>query len=298
MNNNNLTSPLIQPKLSNKLGILFLTFIVMIIAVGLMKGILDVFIPDARVSFLVASVQQSVLAFVMPAWLMAFLCYTAPSRFLGISTPVAAREFVGVLIIMCIIMPAMNLIIDWNANISLPESMSALEKTMRGWEDTAADMTAMILGDASLTGLISNLIVVGIITGFAEECFFRAGIQKALTTSGVNMHVAVWVVAFIFSTFHFQFFGFVPRMLLGALFGYIYFSSDSLWVSASAHALNNSIVVVTAWLTSRGFLNFNIELFGVEGSGALLWASASLVTTIVFVVLLWGKCFSAPKRFN
>ena len=44
-----------------------------------------------------------------------------------------------------------------------------------------------------------------------------------------NLHLSVWISAALFSAIHMQFFGFVPRMLLGALFGYLVAYSGSLW---------------------------------------------------------------------
>lgn len=296
MKKSRLTSPLIEPSLSNKLGILILTFIIMIIVVGILKGFVDSAVNNIRTAFLSASVLQALLAFVLPAWLAAFLCSLKPMRYLGISSPVAPRQFAAVVIIMLLVMPAMNLIIDWNANISLPQSMAALEQTMRCLEDKASDMTNIILSGTSIMALISNLLVVGIITGFAEEMFFRAGLQKSMTSSGVNTHLAIWISAFIFSAVHFQFFGFVPRMLLGALFGYMFMTSGSLWVSAWAHALNNSIVVVTAWLSARGYLDFDIETVGVSGSSAFVWCMASVIFTILFSALYWKKSLGAPRQ--
>ena len=188
----------------------------------------------------------------------------------------------------------MNFIVAWNENLSLPASMSALEQSMRSMEDAAAAMTDILLGDTTVWGLISGVLIVGILTGIAEEAFFRGGLQKALSSAGINHHAAIWTAAFIFSTIHFQFFGFVPRLLLGAAFGYIYHTSQSLWVAASAHALNNSLVVVSAWLVNRGLMNADIEQVGIEGSGATIWMWASLAATLIFIVCFWHKTFCAP----
>lgn len=297
MNKNSGAIYLIKPTLSNKLGVLILTFIVMLIAVGLLKGFVDIIIPDFRSAFIVSSLLQSLLTFILPAWLAAFLCSDNSATYLGVSTRVSVRQFCAVAILMLIMMPVMNYIVEWNENITLPVSFSSLETLMRTWEDAAAEITEMLLADTSVWGLISGILVVGIVTGIAEETFFRAGLQKAMSSSGINHHVAIWTAASIFSILHFQFFGFVPRLLLGALFGYIYCTSSSLWVSAAAHALNNCIVVVTAWLVYRGYLNVEIETFGVTGSGAIYWLSASVLLTLLFISCLWNKSFS-PSADN
>jgi len=45
--------------------------------------------------------------------------------------------------------------------------------------------------------------------------------------------------------------GFVPRMLLGAYFGYLLVWTGSVWVPVAAHILNNMMFVVTAWQQAR-----------------------------------------------
>ena len=101
--------------------------------------------------------------------------------------------------------------------------------------------------NSSVPALIVNILIIGVGAGVAEEILFRGCFQRLLVTGGINHHVAIWCVAFIFSAIHFQFFGFVPRMLLGAYFGYLMYWSKSVWIPAIAHTLNNTMVVITAW---------------------------------------------------
>lgn len=126
--------------------------------------------------------------------------------------------------------------------------------------------------------------------------FFRAGLQKALTSSGLNHHLAIWTAAFIFSAVHFQFFGFVPRLLLGALFGYLYCYTGSIWIAATAHALNNSLVVLSAWLTARGVVDVRFDEIGTGGEYGWLFALASAVLTTGFIIYLWNIFFRRPQQ--
>ena len=285
------TGPLMAPSLSGKLISLIITFCVMIIIVGLPRPVMDLFCGDERTAFLVASLCQSVFAFIFPAWLTARLFADSPRVYLGFSTCVKFRQFAGVIILMTIMTPLLNAIVAWNAGISLPDSLHGIEQTLRTWEDNAARVTSMILGDTSVLGLVSGILVIGIVTGLAEETFFRAGIQKAMTSSGINAHVAVWTAAFVFSAVHFQFFGFVPRLPLGALFGYLYYYTGSLWVSAFAHALNNSAVVLVSWLEARGCLTTGFDEIGVTGKWSVLILISSIILTLGFLLVFWHKMF-------
>lgn len=292
--NNNDKIILIAPTLGNKLGILFVTFFVMFILVSFASAFLSTVLNNGRDAFLLSSVLQSLLAFIFPAWLVARMCTVSSGGYLGFSTPVSFRQFAGILIFMILITPALNAVVFWNAGLSLPGFMSSAERMMRAWEDAAAKTTAMILGDTSVWGLVSGVLVVGCLTGLSEEMFFRAGLQKAISSCGINRHVAVWISACVFSAIHFQFFGFVPRLLLGALFGYVYAYTGSIWISAFAHSLNNSAVVVTAWLTARGLTDIDFDSIGVNGAESLWLVSSSLVLGIGFIFLLWNRFMRPP----
>jgi uncharacterized protein len=74
-----------------------------------------------------------------------------------------------------------------------------------------------------------------------------------------NIHVSIWFAAILFSAIHFQFFGFVPRMLLGALFGYIYYWSGNLTLAILAHFVNNGVSVLALYLHQQGAFDFDME---------------------------------------
>jgi len=79
--------------------------------------------------------------------------------------------------------------------------------------------------------------------GLTEELLFRGAILSAIREKIKNPHVAIWIVAFLFSAIHFQFYGFIPRLILGAFLGYLLFWSRSIWIPILVHFLNNTITV-------------------------------------------------------
>lgn len=288
---------LVKPTLGNKLSPLVMAFVVMIMLVGMSGAVMSQLPIAERTQFLLSSALQNVFAFIFPAWLVARLCYASPSRYLGLSQPTAARQYLGMVLLYLAMLPAMNMIIEWNENIHLPEAMSGFEQTMRMLEDNAADITESILYDTSWWGLISGVLIVGCLTGLAEESFFRAGLQKAFTSSGINPHVSIWTVAVIFSAIHFQFFGFVPRVLLGAFFGYLYWYTGSLWIPAAAHALNNSLAVISSWLVARGWIADDAGDFLIQGTQGVVLGIFSLAATAI-IIFKWGKSLFTPPTDN
>ncbi|MDE7236909.1 MAG: CPBP family intramembrane metalloprotease, partial [Paramuribaculum sp.] len=84
----------------------------------------------------------------------------------------------------------------------------------------------------------------------------------------------VWIAANVFSLAHFDMSGFVPRLLLGACFGYGMLWSGSLWTAVACHALNNCMAVTAMWLEEGGnAAGEQIQSFGA-GSVSLIVASS------------------------
>ena len=130
-----------------------------------------------------------------------------------------------------------------------------------------------------------NILIIGVLAGFGEELFFRGTFMRLMTTGRVNPHVAIWTVAVVFSAMHLQFFGFVPRTLLGAYFGYLLYWSRSLWVPIIIHASNNIIYVVWQWAYSvNGNEQTPIDTIGTNGNWSAVVISALLTVAIIICI--------------
>lgn len=277
-----------------KFAVFFGIFFLMFICVSIVAQVITDVIPDKRTAILCGSTLQAVFAFMVPSYIIARIESRYAFAQLSLNKAPTLKSLSGVIIGFMVAMPAYNVIIDWNANMHFPESMSALESAMRHAEDAAAAMSETILADSSILGLITGILVVGIITGIGEELFFRAGLQRLLGER-MSKHVAIWTAAIIFSIMHFQFFGFVPRMLLGAYFGYLYVWTGTIWVPIFAHAFNNSLVVVMSWLQARGVEVTEIEQIGINGDGWPWLAMVSVVLTILF--FYYRNIFFKQRQF-
>lgn len=199
----------------------------------------------------ISAVLQDILTFIIPAVVTALMVTRRPAELLDLLQRPSVMSIVYVTAILFISIPLQENIIYWNYHIELPESLSAFEEAAHKMEDAAFGTMKTLLADTSVLSLIVNVLIIGVMAGLSEELLFRGCFQRLLTTGGVNIHAAVWIVAFCFSALHFQFFGFVPRMLLGAYFGYLLVWTGSVWVPVAAHILNNMMFVVTAWQQAR-----------------------------------------------
>ncbi len=144
---------------------------------------------------------------------------------------------------MISISPLIDVLSTWNQGLQLPESLKSIEDWMINTEKAAEVTTNTLLNTDSWGGFAMNIIIIAIMAGIGEELMFRGVIQKILIGWTKNIHLGILYTAIIFSAIHFQFYGFVPRMILGMVLGYLYIWSKSLWVPVIAHAINNALTV-------------------------------------------------------
>ncbi|MDO4334212.1 MAG: type II CAAX endopeptidase family protein [Bacteroidales bacterium] len=235
---------------------------------------------------------QNILAFMLPAILAWKICFKQnPMSGIKADRSPSAKMIGLALAIYAVGIPALNQIVYWNQEIHLPQALAPFEEWCRNLERLAEEQTEGILSVTSIGSTLINILVVGVLTGIGEEFFFRGALQGMLVRCKVNHHVAIWTAAAVFSFLHFQFFGFVPRLLLGAFFGYLFWWSGSIWVNSLAHALNNSIVIVSAWCINKGYLSEEFDMAGVATDSfpvaALL--SACAVAAIIYLYLKSDK---------
>lgn len=234
----------------------------------------------------IAAVVQDIVLFILPAIVTALFCTRLPARFLTIDRFPRLRMSVMALCTLVVSIPAMNLLIQFNESISLPSALSGVEEYMRQAEAAARSYTETLLSGDSVMSLIVSLLIVGVLAGFSEELFFRGAFQRLLVTGRVNVHVAVWIVAVVFSAMHMQFYGFFPRMLLGAYFGYLAVWSGSLWLPVIIHAFNNCVYIVGQW-HAAGAQPSAVDTVGTGGE--VLMACSSVVLTALGISLIYRQ---------
>ena len=224
----------------------------------------------------VMQVVQVSLIFLMPSLLCAYLFHKSAPRFLKINKAIDGKFLLLSILLIFAIQPLIAFTGYYNSQLTLPESMAGLERIMKMMEEQTQMLIEKMLTTNSVIILLVNLFVIAITAGVTEEFFFRGSLQQTIKKICKNGHVAVWITAFIFSFIHFQFYGFVPRLLLGALLGYIFLWSGNLWIAVIVHAINNTIGVLAFHFFYNTPIYEKLETFGV---GNTLWA------TIVSIVL-------------
>ena len=172
-------------------------------------------------------------------------------------------------------------IIEWNINWEFPEFLSGFEAYAQEQELLLKEITEYLTHFDSTNQFIWAMIIVAVVPGVGEELLFRGLIQQKLSIILRNPHLAIWLAGFLFGLFHFQFYGLIPRMLLGVLFGYLYWWSGSLLLAMVAHFFNNGFTLLMVYLHQNEVVNFDIE-----GTSEIP-SSSILVSGILFVMLFY-----------
>ena len=191
---------------------------------------------------------------------------------------------------MFVSIPISTSLTTWNESMNLGDAFAKLEEYLKMLEDTAQAATEKMLNVDTIGGLLFNLVVIALIPAIGEELTFRGVLQQSLTRR-MNPHIAIILSAAIFSFIHFQFYGFLPRMFLGLLMGYMFYITNSLWTSMLMHFVNNGAAVVLYYLSNKGVIE-DAEHFGETSNVWIIVASAAV--TVGLIVWSWLK--AQPKR--
>lgn len=205
-----------------------------------------------------------------------------PQIYLKINFKIPALLFVVILIIMFASSPLMEYFVNLNQKMVLPKFLAGVEKWMKDSEAAAAKETAFLLALKSLGQMLWALFVIGCLTAIAEEFLFRGCVQAIFTRWTNNPHLGIWIAAILFSAIHMQFYGFLPRMLLGVGFGYFVWWSGSIWTSVWAHFINNGTAVIVTYLFQQKIIKVNPDDQHVFNYGA--YAFSLIITVLLFTL--------------
>jgi membrane protease YdiL (CAAX protease family) len=198
-------------------------------------------------------ITQSLSMFVIPPIVFGWFAVRNPWSYLNINKAPDNKLVLVVLLLAVLILPVLNLLSVLNQEIRLPEFLSGIESWMKRTEEQAADLTEAFLLVNTFPGYLVNILMVVLIPAFGEEFFFRGVLQKVFHRWFRNPHVAIIFVAVLFSAFHMQFYGFIPRFVLGLLFGYLFFWSGNIWYPVLAHGINNFLPVSLTYFFRNQF---------------------------------------------
>jgi membrane protease YdiL (CAAX protease family) len=192
----------------------------------------------------VLQVIVSIGAMLIPAWLFPKAIEQQRNSFLQLTSKPKPLFWLAAALFIVVNIPLISWLVDINAQFKLPESMADLEAQLKATEEVANRMTKAFISGNTINDFLINLFVVALVPAIAEELLFRGALQRFITFCFGNAHAAILSAAIIFSAFHGQVYGFLPRMVLGVLLGYIFAYSGSIWPAMLVHFMNNAISVL------------------------------------------------------
>lgn len=225
---------------------------------------------NERNAMRLAALLSQVFNFLIPAIVASYIFYKSDwSSYQRIDAPPLAK-YLGLGALMIVAAFPLAQFTYWlNSLMPLPEVLMDME-------DSTAELIKGILVMNSPLELLFNLLVISLIPAIAEEMIFRGIIQDSFEKIISNPHIAIAVSAIVFSAIHMQFEGFLPRVILGLVLGYLFYWTRNLWVPIAAHAVNNGLQVIGAYFYPEEIASMEIEALD---SSVILPGLISLVIT-------------------
>jgi len=227
--------------------------------------------------------------FIIPPVFFSLLVSEQPFRSLGFTKNISLIVMISGVLIMFSVLPIIHYLAELNAQITLPEALSGLENWMKEKEDQAAEMSQRFLEVTSFAGLLSNLFMIAIVPAIGEELLFRSVLQPQLGRAFKNYHIGIAVTAILFGLMHLQFYGLLPRIMLGIILGYFYFWSRSIWIPIIMHFVNNGAAVIVFYLNYNGSIHTEMDDFGATSNYFLLGLSMALTSFLLYVTFKKGS---------
>lgn len=247
--------------------------------------------PGMRYPLLIMQGVGSTIGFIIVPWILLKFVWKSEPVFFPVGTvhPIA---ILLTLLLVPVFMGTNAPFIEWNQNFTFPEALSGLEKQLKDMEDMLQKTSTYITNFDSFGQFLLGFVVIAIIPGIGEELVFRGIIQNSLNRITGNIHAGIWLAALLFSLFHLQFYGLLPRMFLGAMFGYLYYFSGSLLYPMLAHFINNGFTLVMLYLYNIGVITFDIE--STESVPWMQVGISAVFTAVIF--LAFKRSFSTTNE--
>ena len=226
---------------------------------------------------------QGINFFIIPAFFAAYLFSGNAINYLRLTQSASAKWYGAVFLLMLAALPCINLMAAANELIVFPKILSGLEQQFKAYEEAARNTSKLFLEVDSVGGMFFNIFMIALIAAVGEELIFRGVMQKILVRWTGSIHAGIIITGFLFSLMHLQFYGFFPRWLLGAMFGYLLVWSGTMWLPIFAHFVHNALAVFLSYLIHQGTIPEEIETFGTS----LKEIPITIIAAIICVWIFW-----------
>ncbi len=192
-----------------------------------------------------ANLFTHLFTFTLPAILVTVLLYRSTwARFLRLQRVSSSNILIAGIFFMIGIFILSQFTYWLNQQLPLPEWATEIESS-------AGRLVKGLLVMETPWELAFTILIVAVLPAVGEELVFRGILQQELEMATGRPVAAIWIAALIFSAFHLQFAGLLPRFLLGAGLGYLFYWTRSLWTPIVAHFAINGMQVAGQYYRNR-----------------------------------------------
>ncbi|MCX6315840.1 MAG: CPBP family intramembrane metalloprotease [Bacteroidetes bacterium] len=201
---------------------------------------------NPRTIFLIRGFQvvQFFALFVIPVLVCSWMFSTNTKKYLGLQASSRNSYYLWASVIMIVSIPLIGFVGELNQRVEFPADIAGW---MKKEEESAKRTINALLSRHTIKDLLLNLIFIAGLAAVGEELLFRGMIQRLLIKIFKSPWAGIIVAAILFSAMHVQFYGFIPRFMLGVFLGAAYWYSGSLWVPMLAHFVYDGLMIVLTY---------------------------------------------------
>lgn len=239
-------------------------------------------------------VTGSVILMALPAMAYAWLISAKPRKpfsTLGFNRMASGKQ---VFLLVLMVIPAMLMsgsLAEITRRIPLTPELGSYFKMM---EDKYSEQVMVLARMDNVLDLIVSILLLALIPAIVEEMLFRGGLQNMLKNINAKPVVAIVVTALLFSLIHFSFYGFLSRLFLGLLLGFVFEWSRNLWLCIFFHFLNNAFILIQVYVTA-GPGGINEE--ALNTTTPVFYALLTLPLLYMFGVVFFRESRVVHSRF-
>jgi len=275
---------LILAVISSTIGLLVAQLITGISIFGNASALSNLNNPEVILALKITQLFSAIGTFLLPPLIAAYLFSDNVADYIGASKKISVPQIILAIILLLCIQPFVNWMSMVNQGIKMPDWIENMLNSPGG---SAQKIGEALMKGNSMMELLLSLVIISIIPAISEELIFRGVIQKLFIDLSRNKHFGIILTAILFSAMHMDIAGFLPRFALGAILGYMYLWSGSIYLSIVAHFTNNLLAFLMELGQKNNMLSFNSDHLGiVQGQEMVLGAS---------VFLTWGLLFLLRK---
>jgi membrane protease YdiL (CAAX protease family) len=183
----------------------------------------------------------------LPAIAFAFITNRSSFQFIGFNKLVSGKQVFLIIVIIFMALIVSGALSELNERIPISKEAA---KYFQSLEDEYNKEMAAIANMKSSGDYILSLLLLGFLPALFEEMFFRGCLQQVMIGLAKNTFTAIFITSALFSAIHFSYYGFLPRLFLGLILGYIFYYSKNIWQSILAHFLINAFALTEMYSES------------------------------------------------